>query len=168
MQNQIRTKPLLLALILSSLIAGVCMLISLPDWLFYFRPDWLALVVIYWIVKLPERVSIGYACINGLFLDLLLVKPFGVNAIAFVLVGYLAAKWSAQIRVLSLWQQCLFVSVLIMLLKLIVGMTSAIMADFVFTTYYWFSAVGNVVFWAVISILLRDMKRVLMSRKVKQ
>jgi len=42
---------LLLALVFgSTVIAAVLTLVSLPEWVFYFRPDWLALVVVFWVM----------------------------------------------------------------------------------------------------------------------
>jgi len=148
---------LLLALVFgSTVIAAVLTLVSLPEWVFYFRPDWLALVVVFWVMVLPDKFSLGYGCINGLFLDLLLVKPFGLNAFGFVVLSYIVSIWSSQIKVLSLWQQSLFVSMLSLLFKLIEGSISVFVSGFVFTEYYWYSTLGNIIFWPAISIILSE------------
>jgi rod shape-determining protein MreD len=167
MRDKINKRNLLLLLLISSLLAGVLTLINLPQWLFYFRPDWLALIVIFWIMVLPERLSLGYACINGIFLDVLTVKPFGLNALGFVLLGYFVSMWSTQMRVLSLWQQGLFVTILILLMKLVVGVVATFSSDFVFSSYYFLSAVGNMLFWFVISVLYRDIHLILQPSEMK-
>ena len=167
-QDQINYKNFIAVLVCSTLLAAVLTLIRLPDWLFYFRPDWLALVVIYWVMVVPDRLSLAYGCLNGLFLDLLLVKPFGLNAIAFVMLSYVVAIWSSQIRVLSLWHQCLFVIVLIAVLKLIVGIIATFTTGFVFTGYYWLSAIGNLIFWPVITIGFSDFRSLFFSNTIKR
>jgi len=155
-KREFNLKLLLALAFASSVIAAILTLVSLPEWVFYFRPDWLALVVIFWVMVFPDKLSLGYGCINGLFLDLLLVKPFGLNALGFVILSYIASVWSSQIKVLSLWQQSLFVSVLILLFKLIEGTISVFILGFVFTEYYWYSVLGNIIFWPMISILLSE------------
>lgn len=160
MRDNFNIKGLFIVLVITSLLASILTLVSLPEWMFHFRPDWLILLVIFWVVQLPERVSLGYACFHGILLDLLLVKPLGLNAISFVLFAFAASFWSSQIKVMSLWQQSLFVSVLILAFKLLVGITSLMSADFVFTQYYWFSLVGNIIFWPVISIVLVEVCRI--------
>jgi len=158
-RDNFNTKAWLIVLTITSLLASILTLVSLPEWVFHFRPDWLILIVVFWIIRLPEKISLGYACFHGLLLDFLLVKPLGVNAISFVLLAFVASVWSSQIKVLSLWQQSLFVSVLILAFKLLVGITSMMSTDFVFTQYYWFSLVGNIIFWPVISIMLFEVCR---------
>lgn len=163
MADQIKTLPFYVILVLSAALAGVFSLIQLPEWLFYFRPDWLALVLIYWVLAFPERLAAGYGFICGLFLDLLLVKPLGLNALGFVVLAYLISHWSSQIRALTLWQQCLFLGMLLSLSKLIIGIASVMTTNFVFTQYYWFSMVGNIIFWPVIYLVLREIRRSMIS-----
>ena len=158
MPNQISSIRLSLILAMCTLVAGVLSLINLPDWLFYFRPDWLALVVIYWVLAFPERLAVGYGFFNGLFLDLILVKPLGLNALGFILLAYLVSHWTSQIRALSLWQQCVFLIVLLMFCKLIIGAAAVLTTDFVFTRFYFYSMIGNLLFWPVIYVILREIR----------
>jgi rod shape-determining protein MreD len=146
-------------LCISSFFACALSLVELPEWLFYFRPDWLALVVVYWVLALPKHVSIGYGFLNGLFLDLMLVKPLGLNAIGFVLLAFFISRWFSQIRALPIWQQCLLLAFLISICKLLIGVAALITTEFVFTHYYWFSILGNVVFWPIVYVLLRHIRR---------
>jgi len=132
--------------------------VNLPDWLFYFRPDWLALILIYWVLAFPERLAVGFGLLCGLYLDLILVKPLGLNALGFVLLAYLVSHWSSQIRALSLWQQCLFLGVLLSFCKLIIGFASIWIIDFVFTRFYWYSMVGNIIFWPIVYLVLREVR----------
>ena len=158
MTGQINPFPFAVILLASCFIAGVLSLIVLPDWVFYFRPDWLALVVIYWVLAFPHKLAVGYGLICGLFLDLILVKPLGLNAVGFVILAYLVSHWSSQIRALSLWQQCLFLGVLLCFCKLVIGLMSILVTDFVFTQYYWYSMFGNIIFWPVVYIVLRAVR----------
>ncbi|MGH1426831.1 MAG: rod shape-determining protein MreD [Arenicella sp.] len=167
MPSQINPVRLGLILVVCTLFAGILSLINLPDWVFYFRPDWLALVVVYWVLAFPERLSVSYGFFNGLFLDLILVKPLGLNALGFVLLAYLINYWSSQIRALSLWQQCVFLVVLLSVCKLLIGIAAVITADFVFTWFYWYSMIGNFVFWPVVYVLLREIRQSFLAEQRK-
>ena len=55
-------------IILGTLVlAALFTVLPLPDWLEAYRPEWVALVVIYWVVALPDRIGLFSAWITGFF-----------------------------------------------------------------------------------------------------
>lgn len=160
MKNEVRSAfRLLTVLALCSFIACILTLVDLADWLFYFRPDWLALVVVYWVIALPKHVNLVYGFMNGLLLDIILVKPIGFHAIGFLFLAYFAVKGFSQIRILVLWQQCLVVGLVIAFCKLITSLVAVVTIDFSFTPQFWYSIVGNMLFWPIIYGVLRYVRR---------
>lgn len=158
-QDKLNSLHLYITLLITTLIGGVLSLVDLPDWLFYFRPDWIALVVTFWVLSFPGKLSVFYGLLSGIFLDLILVKPLGLNALGFILLAYLIGYWSSQIRALTLWQQCLFLVILLSFCKLIIGIAAVISTDFVFTRFYWYSALGNLIFWPLLFMILQEVKQ---------
>ena len=77
---------------LSFFIALVFSIVSLPDALpvelGYLRPQWVALVLIYWVIALPFRVGIVVAWVAGIALDVLLSSLLGQHALALIIVAY--------------------------------------------------------------------------------
>jgi len=139
---------LFIILFISTFIAAVLTIVKLPTWLFYFRPDWLALVAVYWVLAMPERLGVIYGFILGLILDLLLFKLFGLNALGFAALAFIVSHYHQQLRIFGLWQQALLVAIIIGVMKLLE-----------FTWFYWYSLVGDVVVWPFIYILSRDVRR---------
>ncbi|NNF67033.1 MAG: rod shape-determining protein MreD, partial [Gammaproteobacteria bacterium] len=64
-----RLKRLWPRVVLSLLGAVVLTLIPLPGWLQPWRPSWVALVVIYWLIYEPRRIGLMTAWLAGLLLD---------------------------------------------------------------------------------------------------
>ena len=56
-----------LVIYLSLLVALVLMILPLPDWAQMFRPNWMALVLIYWTMALPKRVGLWFALFTASF-----------------------------------------------------------------------------------------------------
>lgn len=52
-------------LLLSFIFALLLQMFALPDWAEALRPDWVALVLIYWCIALPERVASALAGSSG-------------------------------------------------------------------------------------------------------
>jgi len=150
-QNKVNNLNFYIILLVCTLVGGVLNLVNLPDWLFYFRPDWVALFF--------------YGLLSGLFLDLILVKPLGLNAIGFVVLAYLVGYWSSQIRALTLWQQCLFLVILLAFCKLLIGLAAILTTDFVFTRFYWYSALGNFIFWPLLFMILQEVKQAFLTEQ---
>lgn len=80
-------------------------LMPLPHWLAVWRPDWLALVLIYWCMAMPDRVGMGMAWMLGLLLDVLTGTILGLHALALVLIAYLVQRFYLQLRAFPVWQQ---------------------------------------------------------------
>ena len=49
---------------------GAMMLIvlPLPRWIIWFRPEWVFMVLIFWMIAVPDRIGIGIAWMIGLLL----------------------------------------------------------------------------------------------------
>lgn len=80
-------------------------LMPLPHWLAVWRPDWLALVLIYWCMTMPDRVGMGTAWMLGLLLDVLTGTILGLHALALVLIAYLVQRFYLRLRAFPVWQQ---------------------------------------------------------------
>ncbi len=142
---------------LSILISTMLVIISLPDWGNYLRPDWVALTVLFWAIVLPRIISIGAAWGTGILLDVLLTTPMGQNALGLVIIVYIASRMHQQFLSAPLIQQAFFVSILLFskqLLSLwINGMTGHLPESVLL--YFIPSLVGFFV-WPVLFITLRN------------
>lgn len=159
MMRQQNTFGLVIILVLCSLVASVLSIVELPVWMFYFRPDWVALVVIYWVLALPERLGVIYGFLNGFLLDLLLIKVLGLNVFGLSCLAFAVARTHMQMRMFPIWQQALLVGVLIAVMKLVVGWIASWVSDFQFSSFYWYSIVADVIVWPFMYIIMRDLRR---------
>ncbi|MCG8503659.1 MAG: rod shape-determining protein MreD [Sphingomonadales bacterium] len=55
----------------------------------FFTPKVLLIMVYYWTIHFPERLTLGTVFLLGLFEDLLLGAPLGMNALVLALVHFL-------------------------------------------------------------------------------
>jgi rod shape-determining protein MreD len=146
--------------ILLSIIAGyVLAVLPLPHWMELIRPDWSALIIIYWVLALPQRVGVGVAWLVGLFQDALIGALLGTHALAFALVAYLTLKLHQRIRVFPLWQQALSVLVLLLLIRLILFWINGLVGRPAPEWIFWTPAVIGTLVWPVVFVLLREMRR---------
>ncbi len=87
--------------------------VPLPDSVAPFRPDWVAVVLLYWSLMAPRHFSLLTAFWMGIVLDTLTGALLGQNALALLVVVYLAEKFYLRLRVFPMSQ--LAVTVLLLL-----------------------------------------------------
>ena len=95
------------------LIAAWVSLLPWPERLSFFQPEWLTLVLIYWVIALPYRVGVFWGFFAGLFQDVLVGAVLGQHALAFAVVAWLAQAAYKRLRVFPPLQQSLVIFLLV-------------------------------------------------------
>ncbi|WP_116474442.1 rod shape-determining protein MreD [Zobellella maritima] len=148
-----------LVVISSLLLALILSILPLPGLVAPFRPDWLLVIMLYWVLALPHRANVGTAWVVGLLLDLLLGSTLGVHALALVIPVYLAAAQFQRLRNYSVWQQAFIIGALALLNKLIIFWASYIDRDIQLDYHYFWSIISSMVIWPWVFLLLRKCRR---------
>ena len=148
-----------LAIIFTFITAYIFTVVILPSSLAYLRPEWVALVVIYWVIAIPHRVGVIIAWIVGIFQDVLVGAVLGQHALALSVVAYIAFMLHMRIRVFPVWQQSLSVLLLIGVYLMIVLMVQRTVATTHWTLLYWLPALSSAVVWPWIVIPLRWLRK---------
>jgi rod shape-determining protein MreD len=142
------------------LIALMLTALPLPSWAAAWRPAWVAMVLVYWCVALPETVGLFTAFGVGLLIDAMLSAPLGQNALALTVIGYIAGATHQRLRLFPLGQQALFVGLLIVLyLVVIVSVRYVLALQRPDPLRFWLPAVTSAALWPWLSVLLRDLRR---------
>lgn len=147
-------------IVLSFLIAYLLAIVPFPVWAMNYRPEWIPMVMIYWVMALPYRVGIGWAFFIGLFLDILEGSILGLNAMALVIIAYVTLSLHQRLRMFSSVQQAGLVLALVGLnlmichwLQIVTGQTVASNMMFLM------AALTSAVIWPSIFQLLRQTRR---------
>ncbi len=77
------------------------------------RPDFVALVLLYWCIQEPRYVGVGIAWGVGLLMDVGDATLFGQHALAYAFLAYAAEYFRRRVLRFSLWQQAAQVAVLL-------------------------------------------------------
>lgn len=143
----------------SFLVALMLSALPLPEDMQWWRPEWMLLVLLYWIVALPTRVGLGTAWFMGILLDVLEGSLLGLNALALTIVAYLMILVYQRVRMFSWIQQVLFVFVLVALNQFITHWAKGILGVSVQSLMFLIPALVSAVLWPVLFMLLRGVRR---------
>lgn len=147
-------------ILLSFLVAYLLAIVPFPEWAMHYRPQWVMLVLIYWVMALPYRVGIGSAWMAGIFTDILEGSMLGINAFTFAILAYITLSLHQRVRLFSSWQQSGIILALVGLvmtatywIKVITGQTAQ--EDMLFLL----GALSSAFVWPWLFLLLRQLRR---------
>ncbi len=146
-------------IILSFLLALMLSALPLPEGLQWWRPEWVVLVLLYWIVAIPERIGLGTAWVMGILLDVLEGSMLGLNALALTLVAYIMLLLYRRVRMFTWLQQAMFVFLLVAINQIVSHWIKGILGGSVQTLMFLVPAFMSALLWPWIFVLLRGVRR---------
>lgn len=161
-----RTNPLFQILVLC-LIFTVAFVLEIMPWPAAFqglRPTWIVLLLLYWALALPDKISVGTAFVAGIVWDLILGSILGIHALVLSIAIYFVAKHHLILRNLSLWLQSLLVMIYIVLIRFAIFVVELLLHSAEFHYQELFGAVISGILWPWVFLLMRQIRRQLRLR----
>lgn len=149
-----RSNPVL-ALPLSFFLAFVLAVLPLPQGLAYWRPEFVTMVLVFWVLNAPGLVGIWFAFFIGLMLDVLFATPFGVHALVFSLVAWMSRVSWRWLTVFSVWQTSGLVFLLVFVGLTVKRVLLGIVAAPSDSVLYWLPALTSALLWPSVMMSLR-------------
>lgn len=141
-------------------VALMLAMMPLPDSVAPLRPDWVALVVLYWAIAVPDRFGLVFAWTAGLLLDVSTGTLLGQHALGLVLVVAIALRVHQRLRIFPPAQQTLAIVVLLFLKQMIVLWTSGVADRAPQEAWmHMLSPLLALIFWPLVFVILRDLRR---------
>jgi rod shape-determining protein MreD len=148
--------PVRVGFIMLTLVAAL--LLNLLPWsgaALWIKPDFVALVVLYWCIEQPRRVGFVAAWLLGLFMDVADGTLFGQHALAYSILAFAGIVLHRRVLRFSGTPQVLHVVILLLMNDLIVlAIRAAAGADFPGYRYFIGSFVAGVL-WLPLGVLLK-------------
>jgi rod shape-determining protein MreD len=133
--------------------------VPLPDSIAHFRPDWVAVVLIYWSLIAPRQFSLLTAFWMGIALDTLTGALLGQNALALLVVVYLAEKFYLRLRVFPVSQLAITVLILLGLYEFILFWIDGMAGRTVPLNERWLPPLTGTLVWVVMYVFLDRRER---------
>lgn len=162
MRHNLIFKLLVLAFIF--IIAFVLEIMPWPTGFQGLRPAWIALLLIYWSLALPDKISVGTAFLAGIVWDLILGSILGIHALVLSIAIYFVAKHHLILRNLSLWLQSLLVMAYVVIIRFFIFLVELVLHGATFNSQELLGAVISGVLWPWIFLLMRQIRRSLHLR----
>ena len=150
----LRNMPVLITI----LVAFMLMITPLPDAVAPFRPDWLALILIFWAMTVPRSYSVGVAWLLGIVLDVAQGTMLGQHALALCVIVYITVKFHLLMRVFPLSQLTATVFALLALYQFLLFWINGVAGVSAAAIDYWGPVVTGTFIWPILSMFLSGMR----------
>ncbi len=125
----------------------------------YFAPEWVFMVLVYWILALPYRFGIYFALLVGLVKDVHEGSPLGLNGLCMALIAYVVLALYQRIRIYPPIQQAGAVAILLLGYLTLKLLLRSLIGDLPAPSWWALvPAFTSAILWPVIFLLLRSMR----------
>lgn len=140
---------------LSFLVGMILEIIPLPHWAVWARPQWVFVILLFWVLAQPHYIGVLAAFILGLMMDFLTGTLLGQHAMAYTIVIYLLIAFHPQLKLFPLWQQLGIIFVLTLMQLALQFWVLEIMGA-IPQGSYWLSGLTSALIWPWFYLLLKD------------
>jgi rod shape-determining protein MreD len=119
------------------------------------RPDFLALVILYWCIQAPRHVGVGVAWLMGLLMDVGDATLFGQHALAYAFLAYAAEYFRRRVLRFPLWQQAAQVALLLVFCAALVLLVRFVGGAPLPRWTYFVPALVGALLWPPLSVILQ-------------
>ncbi|MDP3088016.1 MAG: rod shape-determining protein MreD [Methylotenera sp.] len=139
---------------LSIILAFICLLLPWSGIALKIRPDFMLLVIIFWLIRAPNLCNVGTAWFVGLFVDLATGGIFGQYAMAYTVTAFFAVSYQRRLVLFNGTQQLFYVFLLLLISQVILLILKTFTgAQFIGWAYFLPSLTG-VLLWFIATIVL--------------
>jgi rod shape-determining protein MreD len=110
----------LVTVYLSLLIALLCQLFPWVGQGVIFRPDFMLVVILYWLLRAPNLCNVSTAWFAGLLVDLATGSLLGQHALSFTITAFVALSYQRRLVLFNGWQLAGYVFVLLIIERIII------------------------------------------------
>lgn len=137
---------------------GIALTLNLLPWSgiwLVIKPDFVALVVLYWCIHQPHKIGFTEAFLLGLVMDVADATLFGQHALAYSVLAYAGIVLHRRVQMFTVKDQVLHVIPLLLLNDMIVlAIRMVAGGDFPGITYFAGSFIAGAL-WPVVCVVLK-------------
>jgi len=148
----------ILPVLVTILVSLMLMIVPLPEAAEPFRPDWLALTLIFWAMQLPRTWGVVTAWLVGIVLDVAQGTLLGQHALGLCFVVFLTVRLHLLMRVFPLMQLTATVFALLAIYEFLLFWVNGIAGVSTELVYYWGPVLTGTVIWPFLYMFLSGVR----------
>ena len=145
-------------ILLSLFVAVLLEWLPWHGWALALRPDFVALVLLYWCTHKPHRVGIGMAWMFGIFVDVADASLFGQHALAYSVLAFGGLVLNRRVQMFNLREQSVHVFGLLLASYTVYAVVHWQVRGYVAWEFF-LGSVTSALLWTPLTLLLQALRR---------
>ena len=145
-------------IVATAILAVLLGMVALPEVLLPWRPFWLGLVLVFWLLEAPDRIGLALAFVWGLIADLAFGSLLGEHALRLCVMAFIIQRFRPRLRFFYPWQQALAILVLFYNDRLIALAVRLVSGDGLAPASYWLAPITAAVLWPWLYVLMDGLR----------
>ena len=124
-----------------------------------FSPDWIQLVLIYWLLAVPSAIGLIGSWAIGIIADVTLGTTLGMHALTYVGISFIIMQSYKFLRYLTVYQQAIIIFIIFILKYTILLWIDRLLDINVYTLSIYWTPLMSAILWPVVFYILRFIRR---------
>jgi rod shape-determining protein MreD len=124
-----------------------------------FSPDWIQLVLIYWLLAVPSVIGLISSWLIGLIADVTLGSTLGMHALTYTGISFIIIKSYKFLRYLTVYQQAIIIFIILILKYTILLWIDKLLDINVYTLSIYWTPLMSAILWPIVFHILRFIRR---------
>lgn len=149
----------LLSIYISLLIALLCQLFPWVGQGVIFRPDFMLVVTLYWLLRAPHLCNVGTAWFSGLLVDLATGSLLGQHALSFCFTAYVALSYQRRLVLFNKGQLLAYVFILLLIERVLILLLKLFTGNENPGLVYLLPIISGLLLWQIMLFIFGDLTR---------
>ena len=152
-----RTSPI--SVYLSLLTALLCQLFPWVGQGVILRPDFMLVVILYWLLRAPNLCNVGTAWFAGLLVDLATGSLLGQHALTFSVTAFVALTYQRRLVLFNTWQLLAYAFALLMIERVLILLLKLFEGNENPGFMYFWPVITGLLLWQIMILLFGSLTR---------
>ena len=124
-----------------------------------FSPDWIQLVLIYWLLAVPSVIGLIGSWVIGIIADVTLGTTLGMHALTYVGISFIIMQSYKFLRYLTVYQQAIIILIILILKYTILLWIDRLLGINDYTLSIYWTPLMSAILWPIVFYILRFIRR---------
>ncbi len=141
-------------IIISCLIALILSVFPWQTTYFFWLPDWIGMILLFWILNRPSSLQLGTVFLVGIIVDILCGSTLGFHALAYLCAAFFILQRRQQIIIYDFGMQAIMIGIALLISRVVMAISWALIMKQFIGWYFFIPPITTALLWPLLNKLM--------------